>query len=303
MRVFALLPLTLLGLLSWAVNAQELHIYGPGGPAPAMKGAAALFERKHDVVVKVTAGPAAQWKQQAMSNADVIFSGSENMMSDFVTQFPDIDPATVRPLYLRPSAILVRPGNPKKIQGVEDLGRTGLRVMVVHGAGQTGLWEDVAGRLGDIDTVRSIRRNIAMFASNSGEAKAAWEQDASFDAWLIWNIWQIANPALADVVPIEPAYRIYRDTGVALTRRGSRTPHAVRFAAFLESPEAAAFFSALGLDDACRRRPGACRPRSRQRATVVRSGVQPSMDAGMDIVELDGIAVAMAWDEPTGRWK
>ncbi len=88
-----------------------------------MKEAAALFERKHGVVVNVTAGPTAQWKQQAMSNADVVFSGSEHMMSDFLAQFPDIDPATVRPLYLRPSAILVRPGNPKSIRGVEDLGR------------------------------------------------------------------------------------------------------------------------------------------------------------------------------------
>lgn len=236
----------LIGLVSLSVQAQDVRVYGPGGPAPAMKEAAALFERKHNVAVEVTAGPTAGWKEKATSDADIVFSGSENMMSDFIAQFPDIDPETVRPLYLRPSAILVRPGNPKGVSGVRDLGRPGLRLLVVHGAGQTGLWEDVAGRLGDINTVRSIRRNIALFAKNSGDAKAAWTEDASYDAWLIWNIWQVANPALADTVPMEPAYRIYRDTGVALTRRGLRNANAARFTAFLETPEAAAIFERWG---------------------------------------------------------
>lgn len=205
-----------------------------------------MFRREHGVAVEVTAGPTAQWQRQATADADVFFSGSENMMSDFIAQFPDIDPATVRPLYLRPSAILVRPGNPEKIGGVKDLGRPGLRLVVVDGAGQTGLWEDVAGRLGDIDTVRAVRSNIALFAPNSGAARDAWQKDRTLDAWLIWNIWQVANPTLADVVPMEPEYRIHRDTGVALTRRGARSPHAARFAAFLESPAVAAIFARWG---------------------------------------------------------
>lgn len=43
-------------------------------------------------------------------------------MTDFIGQQEDapagkIDVATVDPLYLRPAAILVRPGNPKRIRG------------------------------------------------------------------------------------------------------------------------------------------------------------------------------------------
>src|SRR3546814_8440532 len=68
-----------------------------------------------------------------------------------------IDEKTIDPLYLRASNILVRPGNPHHIGGLRDLLRPGFKVMVVQGAGQTGLWEDMAGRAGDIATVRALR--------------------------------------------------------------------------------------------------------------------------------------------------
>ncbi len=97
-----------------------LRIYGPGGPAPAMKEAAAVFGQKKGITVDIMAGPTPQWKDKALQDADLIYSGSEYMMTDFVQKdFPDlIDTSTIRSLYLRPSAILVRPGNPKIIKGV-----------------------------------------------------------------------------------------------------------------------------------------------------------------------------------------
>ena len=238
--------LLLMFLSASSAMAGTLHVYGPGGPAPAMKEAAAVFSKTHKVKVEVTAGPTPEWKARAGKDADVIFSDSESMMTDFLATFPDLDPKTVMPLYLRPSAILVRPGNPKRIKGIDDLLTPGRRILVVQGAGQGGLWEDVAGRLGDIRSVRAMRSNIVEFAGNSGEAKQAWQDDPSLDAWLIWNIWQVANPTLADVVEIEPEYRIYRDAGVALTRRGLGNTHAKAFADFLASPQGAAIFAKWG---------------------------------------------------------
>ena len=200
--------------------AEPLHVYGPGGPLPAMKEASAVFGKAHNIDVLVTAGPTSQWIDDAKKDADVIFSGSEVMMSDFIKAMPDIDVSSVKPLYLRAAAILVRPGNPGQIQGIADLLKPGHRILVVNGAGQQGLWEDVAGRQGDIASVRAFRANIAVVAGNSAEAKAAWTKDPTLDAWLIWTIWQKANPTLADQVAIEPNHAIYRDTGIALTKRG-----------------------------------------------------------------------------------
>lgn len=237
--------------------AETLFVYGPGGPLPAMTEAAAAFERRHGIRVVVTGGPTPQWLSRARRDADVIFSGAEHMMTDFVKQLGDttggvgpgvgrIDETTIEPLYLRPVAILVRPGNPKRIGRFEDLLRPGMKVLVVQGAGQTGLWEDVAGRTGDIAVVRAFRRNIGGVAANSGEARDRWRSDDSFDAWLIWNIWQVANPTLAEVVPVAERWRIYRDAGVALTLKGRDRAHAKEFVAFLKSPAGARIFARWG---------------------------------------------------------
>ena len=132
----------MLGLfvLTAAWSQEALNVYGPGGPAPAMKEAAAAFGAAQHVVVNVVADPTPMWVDKAKADAYVIFSGAENMMSDFAKALPGaFDLKEAEPLYLRPVAILVRPGNPKKIRGFHDLFKPGMKVMAVAGAGQTGL--------------------------------------------------------------------------------------------------------------------------------------------------------------------
>lgn len=242
--------MTLVGMFAIVGAAQAvetLNVYGPGGPAPAMKEAAGAFEKKTGIKVTVTAGPTAEWIEKAKSDADLIYGGSEHMMTDFVGAMEGrIQEAEVVPLYLRPYSILVRPGNPAKISGVKDLLRPGVRILVVNGAGQTGAWEDMAGRKGDIKTVRSLRRNIVAYAKNSAEAKQKWINEPDIDAWLIWNIWQVANPDLAQVVKIERDYAIYRDTNVVLTTQGKTRTAAKQFVDFLASAEGARIFRRWG---------------------------------------------------------
>lgn len=234
-------------LVGAPVLAQDLHVYGPGGPEPVIREAAAQFGAAKRVKVVVTSGPTAKWIEQARADADVVYSGSETMMTDFLEQMAgELLPATVTPLYLRVSSILVRPGNPRHISRFADLLAPGVKVLVVNGAGQNGLWEDIAGRKGKIETVKALRKNIALFTRNSGEALEAWKKDPSFDAWLTWTIWQGESRGVADVIPIEPDLRIYRDAGVALTRRGQEKPAAREFAAYLAGPEGARIFKKMG---------------------------------------------------------
>lgn len=180
-------------------------------------------------------------------------------MTDYISQLADradgrgphpgrIDESTFVPLYLRPVSMLVRPGNPKRIRRFEDLLRPGMRVLGARGAGagQHGLWEDVAGRTGDIRVVHAFRQNIGAFAENSGVARQRWTDDESFDAWLIWNVWQVANPTLADAIPVAERWRIYRDAGVALTVKGRERTAARDFAAVLLSPEGARIVARWG---------------------------------------------------------
>jgi len=101
-------------------------------------------------------------------------------------------------------------GNPGHIKGIADLLKPGHKILVVNGSGQGGLWEDVVGRMGDIASVKALRANIGQFAATSADAKQTSTTDASYDAWIIWNIWQVANPTIADEVAVEPEYRVYQ---------------------------------------------------------------------------------------------
>lgn len=257
--VLGIIALTCLAILSLtAADAREatptdktgivLRAYGPSGPAPAMREAANVFGKRKGIKVEITAGHTPEWKDRAMKDADLIFSGSEYMMTDFAQKdLPGlIDIATIRTLYLRPSAILVRPGNPKGIKGIKDLAGTGIRILVVQGAGQVGLWEDVTGRTGNVKLVDGVRRNIGFFAANGAEAKKIWTSDPAYDAWISWTIWQKENPTSADIIKIEPKNTIYRPCGVAITNRSERKALGKEFADFLQSPAGQAIFVKWG---------------------------------------------------------
>ncbi|WP_397475460.1 substrate-binding domain-containing protein [Pusillimonas sp.] len=59
---------------------------------------------------------------------------------------------------------------------------------------------------------------------------------------MIWNIWQVANPELADQVPVEELWRIYRDAGVVLTTNGKKNTQAGDFVGFLKAEEGQRIF-------------------------------------------------------------
>lgn len=234
-------------LLAGTASADDLvKLYGPGGPAPAMTAAAKAFTESTGTKVEVTAGPTDKWAEAAAADADIIFSGAENMLPAFAKAMPDLfDLSKAQPIYLRPSAILVRKGNPDGISGFADLLKPGMKVMTVGGAGQTGMWEDVAGRQGRIADVQALRANLIFpEPPNSAAAKETWTSDTSIDAWLIWNIWQVANPDVADLVEIEPEYRIYRPTSVVTTRHSDGDAQA--FIDFLTSDEGRTIFEEYG---------------------------------------------------------
>ncbi len=242
-----LLSSIFLSMHIYAQSNNKIYVYGPGGPFPPMDEAARIFSKENGVDIIVTKGPTSKWLKNAQENADIIYSGAEFMMQNFVWLMQGkIDEKTIQPLYLRPSGILVRKGNPKHITGFEDLLKPGIRILVVNGAGQLGLWEDMAGKQGRLKTIKAFRRNIVYYARNSAEAKNKWLNDSEIDAWLIWNIWQISNSHIADFVPVSNKYVIYRDCGVALTFKGEENDVAKRFYKFLFSKDAAKIFKKWG---------------------------------------------------------
>jgi len=235
--------LALFALTSGIASAQEiLRVFGAEGPEPAIREAAIAFGG-NTVKVEVVTGPPDEWLDRAAEEADVVFASAGFMMAQFAKREDlGIVESTVTPLYVRPSAVLVRPGNPKHILDFPDLLRPGLRIMVVSGSGQTGLWEDMAGKQGDIQMIRDFRKNIAVFAANSTEAVKLWGERQDIDAYVTWNIWHIPLRDRATLVEVSDDYKIYRQCLVALTERGQAKPAAGQFIEFLLSPEGAQIF-------------------------------------------------------------
>lgn len=236
-------------LLLFKLNAQTdtVYVYGPGGPYPAINEAAQIYSSQNHIIIKVTKGPLKNWRKSAKSNADIIYSGSEFMMTNFSRILnTSLDKKTITPLFLRKSGLLVRPGNPLKIYNLMDLTKPGIKILVVNGAGLTGVWEDMIGKTQNIELLRKLRNNIVYYAANSGVAKKEWITNKELDVWITWNIWQVSNNKLADFVPMNEKYTIYRDCGIALTHKGAANKSALKFFNFLKSEKVKPVFEKWG---------------------------------------------------------
>jgi accessory colonization factor AcfC len=214
-----------------------VRMYGAGGPDTAFRKVAAVFQAETGVRVEVTAGPEPSWSRQAQANADILWGTSEEEITAHVT-----------PIYVRPAIIAVRVGNPKGIHDFGDLLRDGMRVVVTEGAGVantsgTGVWEDVAGRLGSLEDIRRLRRNIVAYGHGSGASYKAFV-DLKADAWLTWPDWPITHPDVAEIVDLPESRRIWRDVSVTLSRDAD--PNAKRFIDFLVSDRGAAIMKTEG---------------------------------------------------------
>lgn len=189
-----------------------------------------------------------EWRCQ--KNADILFGASEQsalaIIRDHKDSFSEKD---IQPLYLRKSILLVKKGNPKNIRSIDDLTRPGIGVIVNDGGGTsntsgTGVWEDIAGRKGNIETVAAIRKNIILYAPNSGTARKALENQPGADVWITWADWAASNPEIGDVVEIAPDYVIWRDMNI--TVRQDANDETRRFAEWLQTDEAAPAFKKYG---------------------------------------------------------
>jgi accessory colonization factor AcfC len=154
-----------------------------------------------------------------------------------------LDPQTRTSLFDRPAAILVRKGNPRSIRGLEDLARPGVRLLDVTGAGQAGLWEDLAGRRG---LIPAIARNLAASFANTQEALKAWRSDSTLDAWIAFESWHHAAPQETDVVPLPEEDRILRGTPAAVASRSTQRALALDFLAWARGEECHAVFRRAG---------------------------------------------------------
>lgn len=216
-----------------------LRLYGAGGPDTAFRKVADAWQEKTGKKVEIIAGPEKKWAPDAQRNADILWGTSQQSMTAFLESFKSFSSSDVVPIYVRPAVIGVRKGNPKHIQGFDDLLKDGMKIVVTEGAGVyntsgTGVWEDVAGRLGRLDDIAKFRKNIVAYAKGSGASLRAFNA-TNADAWITWPDWPITHPDVMDYVEIEPERRIWRDVNVTIAPDADDDAKA--FVAFLISEE------------------------------------------------------------------
>ena len=196
-------------------TADTLYVYGPGGPFGPINECALLFGKQHSIEVKVAAGPEANWIQNAVKNADIIFGGAEYMLTQFMMKHPElIDKQTRVELYKRGAAILVRPGNPKGIKTMKDLTAPGIKILDVNGAGQFGLWEDIAGKQ---NLIAGIQQNIGQSYENTALGITGWKSDNTYDAWISYGSWHYRLKDITQMIRLPTNLNVYRGTPIAVT--------------------------------------------------------------------------------------
>ncbi|HEA8109573.1 TPA: substrate-binding domain-containing protein [Campylobacter lari] len=229
-----------LSLFAAAALNAEILVYGPGGPAPVLKELAKQFEAKSGEKVIVNAGPTPKWIKQAKMDADIIYSGNTSMMDGFVKAMSkQIKIQDVQVLNARGSGMIVRANNPKKIKKFEDLLKDGVNVMVVDGAGQVGLYEDMALKTGKIENLEKLRKNIKVYAKNSKAAVDEWKNNPNIDALIIWTHWiKAVGEKENKFINADKNSIIYRAAEIAPTKKGLENPKVSEFIKYTQSQEA-----------------------------------------------------------------
>jgi accessory colonization factor AcfC len=226
--------------------AQEkaLRIYGPEGPSLPMKECAEIFSKKYGIKAEVLAGPEPAWVARAKEDADVIYEGAEYRLTLFIANHSClVDEGTRTSLYPRVGGILVRKGNPKKVGSLADLAQDRMRLLVVNGSDQVGLWEDIAGVRG---LIPDLQKRITVTASTSAEAVERWKTMMTLDAWITFESWHYPLKDITDLVQLPREGRIYRGTSVIATNFYKNKEPARKFIDFLKTEECHAVFQKWG---------------------------------------------------------
>lgn len=228
------------------VQAQKdtLYVYGPGGPFAPIEESAKIFGSRNNIIVKVTAGPEPKWIETAKQNADLIYGGAEYMLTSFSMKHADfIDQNSRTELYKRGAAILVRAGNPKNIRSIKDLSKPGINILDINGAGQLGLWEDIAGKK---DAIDEIQKNIKQSFGNTALGIVGWKEDQSFDAWINYESWHYRLKEITQVVKLPNSINVYRGTPIAVTTISKNKDLAKQFINFMKTKEGHTIFKKWG---------------------------------------------------------
>ena len=218
----------------------KAKVWGPGGPHTALIPVAKLFndQVQPETEVEICYGPESTWRTEALSCAAGFMTAAEQQTAGFIRTYEDILDTSGgygsigAPLTLHKTVLLVPAGNPKGITSIDDLlDRDDVGMVVVDGNSHgtltsgTALWEDVVGRLGNLQDFANLRSKICYVASGAGDARNQLldAENTGCDAWIYWEDWAVANPDIIEAIDLPPDLEIIRDVSVIPTTNSGGT--------------------------------------------------------------------------------
>lgn len=219
--------------------AGSLTVYGPGGPYQAIRTCADIFGAKRGVTVDVRFGEPAKQADQAAKDGDVYYTGAEYMMDDFIRDHPKLldESAIIYPAARR-VGIIVGQGNPKSINGLDDLAAPGVRILDVS-------LENMRDLRGSANT------NVTVFVTTGQQGLSVWKANKAarnLDAWVTYKTWaEQLEPGEGEFIPIDGPEGLRRVPATVM--RNAPHPELARaFLEFLETSEARSVFRENGYE-------------------------------------------------------
>ncbi len=172
---------------------------------------------------------------------DLAIAGAEYLLDDGEVR-GIVQRGERRTIAYRTSAIIVPAANPKGIESIEDLTKPGVRIAISVLDCLKGLWEDICGRLGLLDT---IRPNIDYYANGCVaivEAVATGEVDAAFG----WTAFKHLESDRLKVIELGADQQVLRGTAVGMLSFAKDEEKARQFMDFLASAESREFYKEFG---------------------------------------------------------
>ena len=240
-------------------NKRVVRIFSAKACAAPLEKAAKLFEEETGITVEISicsrhcAKPVAEEAIGETGGDDFLLEISDAGIHDLAIAGAEylLDDGEVRGIVqrgqrqtiaCRTSAIVVPAANPREIGSLEDLAKPGVRIGVSVIDCLKGLWEDICGRAGLMDEIRS---NIAYYANGCisiVEAVAINEIDAAFG----WTAFGHLEPERIKVIELPKEQQVLRGTGVGMLSFAKDTEAAKQFMDFLTSAQSRKFYAEYG---------------------------------------------------------
>ena len=232
------LAVIIVSLLATPVFSKNLHITvltTPGLDKPITE-LAGEFTKNYGIDIRIMSGKIDQiWMNNANNKVDIIICGAGYQLNQLISALPDLIVKTSRTsLPPRSSAFLTRKGDSKRIASFSDLSKPGIKLLVVDGADQVGLWEDMVAKK---QTLEKIRANIAVSVKSNIDAIQQWESKKDLDAWITFQSWHNYVKGSTRLIKVLDHYKRFRGTPIAITKSSKHKTQAKQFVDFLTSKQ------------------------------------------------------------------